>query len=252
MDFQPITDPWFYATAIPAVLLMGMSKSGFASGMGSMAVPLMALSISVPDAAAILMPLLLVMDVMSVTAMRKEVDIPLIRFTIPFALLGTVLGTLLFGWLDARYVAGVVGVVTLFFLIQRLFGTRKDNERTPPRWVGAVLSVTSGFTSFLAHAGGPPIQAYVLPMRLTPLVYSATMACYFFAVNFSKWIPYGFLGLLDLRNLFTSVLLMPFAPAGVWLGLSLSKKIRPHLFYQLIHVGMFLTAVKLIWDGWLK
>ena len=55
-------DPWFYAVAIPAVLLMGLSKSGFASGLGSMGTPLMALVIPVPRAAAIMLPLLLVMD----------------------------------------------------------------------------------------------------------------------------------------------------------------------------------------------
>jgi uncharacterized protein len=34
-----IADPWFYAAAIPAVLLMGLSKSGFLMGFGSMATP---------------------------------------------------------------------------------------------------------------------------------------------------------------------------------------------------------------------
>ena len=46
-----ILDPWFYACAIPAVVLLGVSKSGFGVGFGALAVPLMALSISVPQAA---------------------------------------------------------------------------------------------------------------------------------------------------------------------------------------------------------
>ena len=41
MALPIITDPLFYAVAVPAVLLMGLSKSGFASGFGALATPLM-------------------------------------------------------------------------------------------------------------------------------------------------------------------------------------------------------------------
>lgn len=108
MTLQPITDPVFYAVAIPAVLLMGISKSGFGSGFGSLVVPMLALVVSVPQAAAIMMPLLLVMDVLGMAAFRKDFDKALLKFLIPFALLGTVVGTLSFRWLDTRMVAGIV------------------------------------------------------------------------------------------------------------------------------------------------
>ena len=61
-DWPLIHDAAFYAVAVPAVLLMGLSKSGFLGGFGSLAVPLMALVVPVPQAAAIMLPLLLVMD----------------------------------------------------------------------------------------------------------------------------------------------------------------------------------------------
>ena len=57
-----VHDPWFYAVAVPAVLLTGLAKSGFASGFGSLATPLIALAVPVPQAAAIMLPLLVVMD----------------------------------------------------------------------------------------------------------------------------------------------------------------------------------------------
>jgi uncharacterized membrane protein YfcA len=245
-----ITDPFFYAVAIPAVLLLGISKSGFGAGFGSLAVPMMALAVTVPQAAAILMPVLLVMDLLGMAAFRNNVDRALLKFLLPFGLLGIGIGTLLFKLLDAHLVAGIVGLFTLMFLAQRLLFPPRPDSPPPPRWLGALLTVTSGFTSFIAHAGGPPINAYVIPLRLSPLLFTGTMAFFFFFINISKWIPYAWLGLLDWRGLFTSLALLPFAPLGVWLGVRIAHRIKPALFYRIIYVGMLLTGLKLVWDAW--
>lgn len=249
MDFPLITDWQFYAVSIPAVLLLGISKSGFGAGFGSLAVPIMALAVTVPQAAAILMPILLVMDLMGLAAYRRHFDWRLLRFLVPAGLVGTAIGTLSFRLLDARLVAGIVGVFTLAFLAQRLLFPPRADSRPPPRWVGGLLTATSGFTSFLAHAGGPPINAYLIPMRLPPLVFTATLAVFFFVLNLSKWAPYAWLGLLDLRNMATSFALLPFAPVGVVVGVKLAHRIQPLLFYRLVYAGMLLTGVKLVWDG---
>lgn len=243
-----ISDPFFYAISIPAVVLLGLSKSGFGAGFGSLAVPIMALAVTVPQAAAILMPVLFLMDVMALGALRRNLDRRLIQFLLPFGLVGIAVGTALFSVLSGKTVAAVVGAVTLLFLAQRLlFKPRADSP--PPKWLGALLTITSGFTSFVAHAGGPPIQFYVVPMRLPPLVFSATMAAFFFVINLAKWIPYGWLGLLDWRNMSTSLALLPFAPIGVWLGVRLATRMNPTWFYRVLYAGMFLSGCKLLWDG---
>ncbi len=244
-----ITDLSFYAISIPAVVLLGLSKSGFGAGFGSLAVPMMALVVTVPEAAAILMPVLFVMDVMALGALRHNLDRRLIKFLLPFGLLGIALGTALFRLLDARTVSAIVGAVTLAFLAQRLLFPPRADSAPPPRWLGALLTVTSGFTSFVAHAGGPPIQFYVIPMRLAPLVFTATMAAFFFVINLAKWIPYAWLGLLDWRNMSTSLALLPFAPIGVWIGVRIAKTMQPTLFYRVLYAGMFLSGAKLLWDG---
>lgn len=249
MTFPLITEPFFYAVAIPAVLLLGISKSGFGAGFGSLAVPMMAMAVTVPQAAAILMPVLLLMDLLGMAAFRKDFDKKLLVFLIPFGLLGTVIGTLLFKVLDSHLVAGIVGVFTLVFLAQRLLFLPKPGSAPPPRWLGALLTTTSGFTSFIAHAGGPPISAYVIPLKLSPLVFSATMSFFFFFINLSKWAPYAWLGLLDMRNFATSLALLPLAPIGVWVGVRIAKRINQVLFYRLLYTGMFLTGCKLVWDA---
>lgn len=249
VNFPLISDPFFYAVAVPAVLLLGVSKSGFGAGFGSLAVPMMALAVTVPQAAAILMPILFVIDVLGMAAFRKDFDMRLVKFLVPFGLLGTLVGTLLFKVLAPDVVSAIVGGFTLLFLAQRLLFPPSADSAPPPRWLGAILTVTSGFTSFIAHAGGPPVSAYVIPLRLPPVTFTATMAFFFFVINLSKWIPYAWLGLLDARNMVTSIALLPLAPIGVWVGVRLARRISQELFYRILYFGMFLTGCKLLWDG---
>lgn len=244
-----ITDPWFYAVALPAVLLIGISKSGFGAGFGALGVPLMALAVPVPQAAAILLPVLLVMDAIGVAALVRDADRALLKRLIPAGLLGTLIGTLLFGALSAAAVAGVVGALALAFAAIRLLRPPRPDAAPPPRWLGTVLATVSGFTSFVAHAGGPPIGFYVLPLRLQPIVYTATLSIFFAVVNLSKWVPYAWLGLLDLRNMVTSLVLLPVVPVGVWIGVRLARRISRERFELVIVLGMTATGVKLLWDG---
>lgn len=244
-----ITDPAFYAVAVPAVVLLGLSKSGFGVGFGSLATPLMALAVPVPQAAAIMLPLLLVMDMLGIAALVRHCDWALIRRLLPFGLLGTAIGTATFGLLPAHVVAGIVGALTLAFLAIRVAFPPRVDAPPPPHWLGRLLAATSGFTSFVAHAGGPPIGFYVLPLKLPPLVFTGTMAVFFAAINLSKWGPYAWLGLFDLRNLSTSLVLMPLAPVGVWLGVQFVKRVSARRFYLLFNIGMALAGTKLLYDG---
>jgi uncharacterized membrane protein YfcA len=244
-----ITDPWFYAVAVPAVLLMGLGKSGFLMGFGSLATPLLALALPVPQAAAIMLPLLLVMDATGIKALWKERDREMLKLMLPAGLLGTVIGTLLFGVFTSKAVAGVVGAITLLFLAQRLLFPPRRDAAPPGRATGFVLTTLGGFTSFVAHAGGPPIQAYVLPLKMNPLRLTATLAVLMGAINLSKIVPYAWLGLLDARNLATSLVLVPLAPLGVWAGVWATRRIDATWFYRVAYAGMFFTGIKLLWDG---
>jgi uncharacterized membrane protein YfcA len=249
MSDAVIGDPAFYLIAVPAVLLLGLSKSGFLSGFGSLATPMLALAVPVPQAAAILLPLLVVMDALNLREQYAQRDRALVRLLLPAGLAGIVLGTLLFGVFSDKAVAGVVGALTLLFLAQRVLWPRLASAGAPSRPLGWVLGAASGFTSFVAHAGGPPVAAYVLPLRLTPVAASATMAVFFAALNLAKWPPYAWLGLIDLRNMATALVLLPLAPVGVWLGVWLVRRVSSRTFYGVAYAGMFLTGAKLLWDG---
>ena len=244
-----ITAPAFYALAVPAVLLMGLGKSGFLSGFGALGTPLLSLTVPVPQAAAIMLPLLLAMDVTGIQQLWRERDPALLRQLLPAALLGVGVGALMFGVLPARAVAGLVGALTLAFLAQRLLFPPHADAPKLPRWAALGLATTSGFTSFVVHAGSPPLNIYLLPLRLKPITFAATSAVFFAAVNLAKWLPYAWLGLIDRTNMVSALLLLPLAPIGVWLGVWLTRRIRPRWFYALAYTGMFLTGAKLLWDG---
>jgi uncharacterized protein len=209
----------------------------------------MALTVPVPQAAAIMLPLLLIMDAVGIQQLWQQRDRALLRLLLPAGLLGTVVGTVLFGVLSSKTVAAIVGGMTLLFLAQRLLFPPRADAPAPSKSLGFALGIASGFSSFVAHAGGPPISAYVLPLRLPPVAFAATTAVFFGAVNLSKWIPYAWLGLIDMRNMSTSLVLIPLAPLGVWMGVWLTRRIPSTWFYRVAYSGMFLTGAKLLWDG---
>lgn len=242
-------DPVFWLVAALSVLLMGLSKSGFASGFGAMATPLLALVVPVPEAAAIMLPLLLVMDATSVHQLWRHRDPAQLRLLLPAGLVGTLLGMGLFKAVPAHLLAAVVGALTLLFLAQRVLARSPATARVPSRWFGRAMGVASGFTSFIAHTGSPPLNAYLLPTRPSPLSFAATSAVFFAAINLAKWLPYFWLGLLDGQRLLTSLALVPLAPIGVWVGVRLSQRISPRAFFWLVYSGMLVTGLKLIWDG---
>jgi uncharacterized protein len=244
-----IQDPWFWAVAVPAVLLMGMAKSGFLMGFGALATPLMALAVPVPQAVAIMLPLLLVMDATGIRALWKERDRELLRLILPAGLLGIGVGTLLFGVVSVKTTSAVLGAITLLYLLHRAFYQPPVDAKPLGRAAGFGLAMTAGFTSFVAHAGSPPISAYLLPMKLPPIRFVATMAVFFGAVNLAKWLPYAWLGLLDTTNLATSAVLLPLGPLSVWLGIWATKRIASRAFYAVAYVGMSATGLKLLWDG---
>ena len=248
-----VTDSYFYLFAIPATLILGISKAGFGSAFGSLAVPLIALTITVPQATAILLPVLAVMDALGLKSYWKQVDWALIRRILPSGLAGILIGFLVFKQVDSKYVGGLVGVTSIGFVALRAWQARRAGGNAAPyiapQWVAWLCATVSGFTSFVAHAGGPPLGIYTLPLKLNPTQFVASMTVFFAVINLSKWVPYAQLGLLTMENLQTSLVLMFFAPIGNWLGVRIATTINITLFYRIVNVALITTGLKLIVDA---
>jgi uncharacterized membrane protein YfcA len=247
-----ITDLWFYAAAIPAVLLYGISKGGFGGGLGVIAVPLMALIISPVQAAAILLPVLCVMDLVALWKFRGRWIWPELRILLPASLIGILIGTLLFEYMSDSLIRLIVGVVAVSFTAHYWISKRRSgNEGLAdfPRSFGVIGGSVAGFTSFVAHSGGPPLNMYLLRRPLGRTDFAATAVVFFAVVNYVKLAPYAWLGQFDADNLATSAVLMILAPIGVLTGVWLHKRVSDHIFFMFVYVLLFVIGLKLVYDG---
>jgi len=247
-----ITDPAFYAVAIPAVMLFGISKGGFGGGLGVMAVPLMALVISPVQAAAILLPILCLMDLFGIWAYRGRWLWPELRLLLPAAMIGIGVGTLLFGYMSPAVIRLLLGLIAVVFTVQHWIHRRimaGQPNKALPASVGFVAALAGGFTSFVAHSGGPPINMYLLRRNLDRTSFVATTVFLFLVINYVKLVPYAWLGQLEIANLTTSLVLAPLAPLGIYSGVWLHNHVTDRLFFQIAYALLFLVGVKLVFDG---
>lgn len=239
----------FYPLAFIAILIVGISKSGFGGGLGVLAVPLMSLIISPIQAAAILLPLLVVMDWITIWHYRKNWHKRNLFILLPAAICGILLGSLFFRYLSEAHIRIMIGVIAIIFVLNFAMRHRNQKQRSPDIVRGVFWGTIAGFTSFGVHAGGPPVNIYLLPQRLSKSVFVGTTVIFFTIVNLIKIVPYAFLRQFTLTNLLTSLIMSPIAPLGVWLGVKLHQKVNEKIFYALCYFFLFVTGIKLIIDG---
>lgn len=248
------TDPFFYLVAIPAVFLLGLTKGGFA-GIGVVAVPMMTLAVSPVMAASITLPILLVQDVVSVWSFRKSWDRGILMLMLPAAAVGIFLGWALAALVDEAAVELAVGAISVVFALQRLWAERavKASDQIAPGpgrpWLGAICGAAAGFTSQIAHAGGPPFQIYVLPRRLPRDTFIGTSALFFGVVNWMKVPAYVALGQFTPKVLATAGVMLPLAVASTWAGVWLVRRVPSEGFYKVIYGLLVLVGGKLMVDG---
>lgn len=243
-------DPLFWAVAIFAVLVVGLSKSGFVGSAGMMGVPLLALVMPARDAAGMMLPVLLTMDAVAIWIYRRDANWKVLAIMLPGAAVGTLMGWALWSIVTDAQVLLAVGVITLLFVADALLPIRKRLEGLPPSkpW-GVFWGAFAGLTSFISHTGGPPFQIYTLPLRMTPVVFSATTAFFFAITNTMKLAPYAMLGQLSVSNIERAAILAPIGLLGVFAGVWLVRRISAKAFYQIAYVLIAVIALKLIYDG---
>lgn len=243
-----ITDWHFYALAVPAVILLGLSKGGFA-GMGALSLPLLAFAIDPVRAAAITLPILIAQDVVGVWAFRRTVDWRLLGWMLPGSVLGIALGYGFAASVSSAAVMAMVGAISVLFGAYRLRAARHaapGGTARWPEWIGSLFGIASGFTSQIAHVGQPPFQLWVLPRNLPRDMLVGTTAIFFATTNWIKVPAYWALGQFTAANVMTSAALLPLALVATVAGVRLVRRVDAARFYTAIHVLMILVGIALV------
>jgi len=243
------SDVAFLAAALPAAVLVGLSKGGLPI-VGMLAVPILALVVSPVEAAGLLLPIFVVSDWFGLWAYRREYSARNLAILTPGALVGIALGWATAAWVSEAAVTLIVGLIGLAFVADRVRTAGRDRAPRPadvPR--GLFWGAVSGFTSFVSHSGAPPYQMYTLPQHLPKMVFAGTATIFFAIVNAVKLIPYWALGQLSLDHLKSVVVLFPAAILATFAGVRLTRILPERLFFRLILAALAVVSVKLVWDG---
>jgi uncharacterized protein len=241
---------WIYGSI--AVAAFGLSKGGFV-GLAVIGLPVFALALPPLTAAAILLPVLMAQDIVTIWAFRRNIDWRSFVVLLIGCLIGTAIGAATVTTISDAGLKLIVGLIALVFAanwwFQRLRGRPERPAYRAPDPVGVFWGTCCGITSFIAHAGAPPVQVYMMPLRLTPVVFAGTLSWLFFVINVVKIWPYLQLGLITRETLFGSAALLPVAIAGNLLGIWLVRRITVAKFYPLIYTILLLVGLKLTYDG---
>jgi uncharacterized protein len=241
---------WTFFLLLLTAIVVGISKSGLLVTLGAINVPLLTLVMSARDAAGVLLPVMLVVDVIAIILYARQLDRRILAIMVPGCILGNLLAWQLSAWVSEEGLRFAIGIVTLLFVLDAWFPMRKRLERLSPStgW-GLFWGAAAGLTSFVSHTGGPPYQIFVLPQRLAPQVFAGTTAVFFAINNVVKVIPYVALGQINESNLLLSVAMMPPAIAAMACGVWMVRRISTRSFYTLTYWLLFMFSLKLISDG---
>ena len=246
-----ISDPGFYLAVVPAVILLGLAKGGFA-GLAIIAMSILSLAINPVRAAAIVLPILLVQDAVSLWAYRRSYDRQALGVLLPGACAGIVIGAATAAYVSEASVRVVIGSIAVLFAGNYFLGFANRLARSSlatGRNAGWFWGAVSGFTSLVSHAGGPPYQVWMLSRRLDRDMMVGTTTWYFALVNLIKMPFFLGLGQLDRQALMTALVLAPLAIVSTMAGIWLVRRIPVERFYGIIYALLLLVGLKLSFDG---
>jgi len=245
-------DIFFLVVATGGVLVAGISKGGFGGGGSFVATPILALVIDPGLALGVMLPLLMVMDAAGLRAYWRGWSGPVAWRLIAGGVPGLLAAAAVWRLADPDLFRLLIGGIALWFVVGQLGRRRgwwRPRARPLPPAAGYGVGCAAGFTSFVAHAGGPAALVYLLSQGLTKLQFQATTVAVFAVYNLLKAGIYGGLGIFSAQTLALSLALAPVALAGVLIGVRAHRAIPEAAFFALTYVLLTGAGVKLIWDA---
>jgi uncharacterized membrane protein YfcA len=246
------TDPAFYAVAFTTIFLISFLKGGFGGGFATLGIPFLAFVMSPLDAAIMMAPLVAFMDVFTLNSFRRATwSLPDLKVLLPALLIGLGIGFVAFVYVDQHLIELIIAAITLIFTLRWFIGGGKSHgSPLTAAWPNALpWGAMAGFTTFVAHSGGPPLQIYLLRRGLDKTIYAGTSAVFFAAGNLMKLPPYLYIAGSTPHLMWTALILSPSVPLGVWLGRKFHDRLDGPQLFKLCYVLLFLAGLKLAYDG---
>ncbi len=245
------TDPVFWLVGGATIALIAFSKGAFGGGAASIGVPMLSFFIDPLGAAMIVAPLVSAMDMFTLRAFGPSSwSKPDLRVLLPGLLIGLGLGWLLFETVDPRLVGLVIALVSLGFAAY-WFWKRFHRIAVLPKPVHAGLGVlagaASGFTTFIAHAGGPPITMYLVRRGLDKRLFVGTNTAFFTLGNALKLIPYGILLAARPDAAMAAIMLAPVIPLAVISGIRLHRRLSQDAILILTNALLIVGGARLLY-----
>ncbi len=241
---------YWFAGAL-AVLFLGLSKAGFGGGLGMLTTPLCALAFGGKDAVGIILPLLCAGDVFSLYHYWGRWERKNLRFLLPGAVVGVLLGVQLVGQLSARQMNIAIGLIAVVFVLFQFLKEvvfRAEGAFAPNHAIGIPCGLAAGVTSTIAHGAGPVITVFLVPQRLSKEIFVGTNVLIFTWINAIK-LPFFLVNdVINRHTMQITLALMFLVPIGVWLGVWLNRKVSETIFLKLIYVFTLLTGLQLIFN----
>jgi hypothetical protein len=232
-------------------IFIGLVKGGLTGPIGGAVIlPLLSQTMTVPQAAGITLPLLIVGDIFAMRFYWRTWDMKRLRLLLPAALVGIVLGISLLVTLPDIVLRRLLGLITIGIIVYKVTSDALRTVAYQPRnWHGYLAGFGSGFMSALANLGGPPITAYLLLQKLEPTAFVGTQALFFTIVNVLK-LP-GFLGagVIDIPTLIRIAWVIPLIPVGVWVGRRAIGWINRVWFERAMIVLLLWASLSLLFSG---
>jgi uncharacterized protein len=235
--------PEVIAATMLAAFVVGLAKGGLANA-GVIAAPIMSLVMSPIAAAALLLPVYVLSDLVGVWLYWHIYSGRNLAILLPSAILGVVIGWVVAAGISDVVANLIIGIVGCSFCAVQWWRDRNPPvPREPDLPRGVLLGVLTGLTSFLTHSGAATFQMYVMPQRLDKLTFAGTSAITFAVVNAAKIIPYWQLGQLTETGLHDAAFLVPVGIAGTFAGSWIAKRLPPVFFFGFIQLALLVVSV---------
>lgn len=241
-----------------AVIILGISKTGFGGGIGILSIPLMAMVMPATQMLAVLAVLLVIVDLFANVHYLGEYDWPVLKWMLPGAVFGVLVGCGILLWMGKttgnvdQKLALMIGILCIVFVAMQCYRlTGREIPTLPTKPASSVgIGALAGSVSTLSHSAGPIIILYLLQEKVDKRKLVGTMLLYTLLINSVKLVGYVTINQnVTLATVRQTLWMIPLLPIGTLTGVWMNKRLPEKPFTIIMYVAAALTAIQMIYKS---